>query len=203
MRESSKAMLRRFSDPKEADFWKTVFSGKGIDIGCGDDIIQVDGVRGFDKSHGDANVLDHYFGYDHYDYIHASQCLEHMHDPKEALQRWMQVLKGGGYCVVTVPSWELYEGMIWPSRFNPDHKSTFSMWQNGSPAKHHVKVPEWLEENFPNDTICICRLVDTNYDYKVGTRVDQTYNPENRVEAFIEFVIQKAGGSILSRIFKN
>jgi hypothetical protein len=39
-------------------------------------------------------------------------------------------------------------------------------------------------------------LVDTNYDYKVGTRVDQTYRFEDRVEAFIEFVIQKKGGGI-------
>ena len=61
MRESSKAMLRRFSDKKESEFWKTVFSGKGIDVGSGDDLIAVDGVRGFDMGDGDANNLHQYF----------------------------------------------------------------------------------------------------------------------------------------------
>jgi hypothetical protein len=65
------------------------------------------------------------------------------------------------------------------------------MWQKNTPAPHHVKCPEWLTENFPQHTVVMCRLVDTNYDYKIGTRVDQTYKFEDRVEAFIEFVIQK------------
>jgi hypothetical protein len=76
------------------------------------------------------------------------------------------------------------------------------MWQKGSPAPHHVKLPEWLEENFPEHTVCICRLVDKNYDYKIGTTQDQTYNFANRVEAFIEFVIQKEGGGKLRNLLK-
>ena len=198
MRESSKAMLRRFFHPKESEFWRKVFSGSGIDVGSGDDIISVEGVRGFDLGDGDANSLHLYFESNSFDYVHASQCLEHMHNPKVALENWLQVLKPGGYLVVTVPSWELYEGMVWPSRYNPDHKTTFSMWQKGSPAPNHVKCPEWLADNFPEHTICLCRLVDTNYDYKVGTRVDQTYKHEDAVEAFIEFVIQKKSGGISS-----
>jgi SAM-dependent methyltransferase len=199
MRESSKAMLRRFEDPKESEFWKTVFSGSGIDVGAGDDLIAVEGARGFDVQDGDANRLADYFE-ETFDYVHASQCLEHMHDPKAAMEQWLKVLKPNGYLVVTVPSWELYEGMIWPSRYNPDHKITFSMWQKDSPAPHHVKVPEWLEQNFPQHTVCLCRLVDTNYNYKIGTKMDQTYRFEDRVEAFIEFVIQKQkrGGIVSS-----
>lgn len=202
MRESSKAMLRRFTDPKESEFWKTVFSGNGIDVGSGDDLIQVEGVRGFDMGDGDANSLHIYFESNWFDYVHASQCLEHMHNPKVALENWLQVLKPSGYLVVTVPSWELYEGMTWPSRYNPDHKTTFSMWQKGSPAQNHVKCPDWLIDNFSEHTVCLCRLVDTNYNYKVGTRVDQTYKFEDRVEAFIEFVIQKKGTGI-SGFFKQ
>ena len=188
MKESSKAMERRFNSEKRELFSK-IFKGEGIDIGAGDDLINVTDVRGFDMEDGDANHLDQYFPEESFDFIHASQCLEHMRDPKAALESWLKVLKKGGYAVISIPSWELYEGMIWPSRFNPDHKSTWSMWQKGSPALNHVKLPEWLA-NF-NCEIVYCELIDTNYNYKIGTRVDQTYPYENRVEAFIEFVLQK------------
>jgi SAM-dependent methyltransferase len=188
--ESSKAMARRMSG-SEKPFWNSVFQGRGIDIGAGDDLIQVDGVIGFDVQDGDANKLHEYFPAGSFDYIHASQCLEHMHDPVAALKSWMDVLKVGGFAVITIPSWELYEGMVWPSRYNPDHKSTFSMWQKGSPAPNHVKFPEWLDKNFGEHKVEICRLVDTNYNYRMGTSVDQTFVKENAVEAFIEFVIKK------------
>jgi hypothetical protein len=81
--------------------------------------------------------------------------------------------------------------MVWPSRYNPDHKSTFSMWQKGSPAPNHVLFPDWLKDNFSEHKVEICRLVDTNYNYKLGTSVDQTFNRENAVEAFIEFILKK------------
>jgi SAM-dependent methyltransferase len=188
MKESSKAMERRFNSEKSVLFSK-IFQGSGIDIGAGDDLIKVDGVVGFDMEDGDANHLDKYFPKESFDYIHASQCLEHMHDPKAALKSWLNVLKKDGYAVISIPSWELYEGMIWPSRFNPDHKSTWSLWQSGSPAPTHVCLPEWLAKF--NCHLVYCDLIDTNYNYKIGTRVDQTYPYENRVEAFIEFVLQK------------
>jgi SAM-dependent methyltransferase len=188
--ESSKAMTRRLSG-KEKPFWEEVFTGKGIDIGAGDDLIDIDGVVGFDVQDGDANRLHDYFPASSFDYIHASQCLEHMHDPVAALESWMKVLRVGGFAVITIPSWELYEGMVWPSRYNPDHKSTFSMWQKGSPAPNHVLLPDWLYNNFSQHKIEICRLVDTNYNYSIGTQMDQTYDRANAVEAFIEFVIKK------------
>ena len=189
--ESSKAMSRRLTSTAESSIWSKIFQGKGIDIGAGDDLIQVEGVVGFDVQDGDANRIHEYFPENTFDFVHASQCLEHMHDPVEALKSWMKILKPGGYVVVTIPSWELYEGMIWPSRYNPDHKSTFSMWQKGSPAPNHVLLPDWLLNNFDEHHIEICRLVDTNYDYTIGTRVDQTFDREKGVEAFIEFVLKK------------
>ena len=188
MKESSKAMERRFSSEKRHLFFN-IFQGEGIDIGSGDDLINVPDVIGFDIEDGDANHLDCYFCKNTFDYIHASQCLEHMHDPKTALESWLKVLKPKGFAIISVPSWELYEGMVWPSRFNPDHKSTWSLWQDGSPALHHIKLPEWLA-NFDCEIIH-CDLIDTNYNYKIGTSVDQTFPYENRVEAFIEFVLQK------------
>jgi predicted SAM-dependent methyltransferase len=183
-------MTRRLSG-EEKPFWDKVFTGKGIDIGAGDDLIAIEGAVGFDVEDGDANRIHEYFSPNSFDYVHASQCLEHMHDPVQALKSWMKILKQGGYAVVTIPSWELYEGMVWPSRYNPDHKSTFSMWQKGSPAPNHVLFPDWLKDNFGEHKVEMCRLVDTNYNYKVGTSVDQTFNRENAVEAFIEFILKK------------
>jgi SAM-dependent methyltransferase len=191
MKESSKAMERRLSSEKRILF-SEIFKGEGIDIGAGNDLINVPDVRGFDMEDGDANHLNQYFPEESFDFIHASQCLEHMRDPRSALESWLKVLRKDGYAVISVPSWELYEGMIWPSRFNPDHKSTWSLWQKGSPAPTHVWLPEFLEYFTMFDyKLIYCELIDTNYNYKIGTSVDQTYPYENRVEAFIEFVLQK------------
>ena len=84
MKESSKAMERRINSEKSPLFSK-IFKGEGIDIGAGDDLINVPDVRGFDMEDGDANHLDQYFEAESFDFIHASQCLEHMIDPKASL----------------------------------------------------------------------------------------------------------------------
>jgi hypothetical protein len=83
MKESSKAMERRLSSEKRLLF-SEIFKGEGIDIGAGNDLIKAPDVRGFDMEDGDANHLDKYFPEESFDYIHASQCLEHMRDPKAA-----------------------------------------------------------------------------------------------------------------------
>lgn len=190
MNETSKAMRRRWQEDAAGKFpWKSIFTGKGIDIGCGPDIVKVPDVVGFDIEDGDANHLSTYFPEETFDFVHSSQSLEHMHDPRATLHDWLKVVKTGGCIVCTIPSWELYEGMVWPSRYNGDHKATFSMSLRGSPAPLHFLVPEFLKE-FPVEVL-LCRLVDTNYDYKVGTSRDQTYVESDNVEAFIEFVICK------------
>lgn len=187
MKETSKAMRRRWEE--ETFPWKQIFTGNGIDVGVGDDPILGLYCTPFDKRDGDANRLSSYFPANHFDWLHSSQSLEHMLNPHLSIRDWIKVVKPGGHLICTVPSWELYEGMVWPSRWNSDHKSTFSLWQKGSPAKIHVYVPEFLEEL--GLKVNLCRLVDTNYDYSVGTRIDQTFKFGNGVEAFIEFVIQK------------
>jgi SAM-dependent methyltransferase len=191
-RESTKAMKRRFLEDQSGTLpfrWCDVFMGDGIDIGCGDDKLPFPSCKGFDTKDGDANKLSDYFPSESQDFVAGSQALEHMHNPAAALHEWLRCVKRGGYIVQTIPSWELYEGMVWPSRTNGDHKSTWSMWQKGSPAPHHCKMPEWLEQF--GCEVLICRLVDNGYDYKIGTSKDQTWIPEHGVEAFIEFVLRK------------
>lgn len=188
--ETRKAMARRTMESEYP--WDQWFSGEGIDVGCGLDDLLVNGwfYQGFDHKDGDANKLSTYFFPNRFDVIHASQVVEHMHDPAAAIRDWLKVLKSGGRLICTVPTWELYESMIWPSRYNPDHKSTWSLWQKGSPAPHHCKLPEWLNQF--GCEILLCRLVDANFDYSVGMlKKDQTWNPDDNVECWLEFVLRK------------
>lgn len=187
MKETSKAMNRRVREEKLTGFpWKRIFSGKGLDIGSGDDLLP--GAQPFDKEHGDAEHILDFFKPETFDFVHASHVLEHMHNPTMALSDWFQILKPNGYLIGEVPSWELYEGKRDRSVFNPDHKSTFSMWRKkGGAALPHYHAPTFFTDFNPTSV----RLIDTNYDYLKGASVDQTFRYEDGVECFIEFVLQK------------
>lgn len=193
MNETAKAMRRRWCEDARGEFpWRAAFSGKGIDIGCGPDKVPFDTCIGFDQEDGDANKLSTYFPAEAFDYIHSSQSLEHMHDPNVLWNDWLKLLRRGGYAIVTVPSWELYEGMRWPSVYNPDHKSTWSMGLKGSPAgRNHIHVPSWLTAHENLGQTLIARQLDANYDYRIGTSRDQTYIEADGVEPWIEFVLKK------------
>lgn len=191
--ETRKAMKRRWREDDSGVLpWRLWFKGtRCLDVGCGPDKVPLDSFQGFDMKDGDANHLSKYFPENHFDVIHSSQSLEHMRYPIAAVMDWLTVIKTGGYLIVTIPLWELYEYMRWPSVTNPDHKSTWSFWQKGSPAPHHCKLPEWLDQF--GCKVLLCRIVDDNYDYHLGMlKVDQTWIAENGVECFGEFVLQKS-----------
>ena len=104
--------------------------GNGIDIGAGADPLVVDRgrVRAWDMADGDAQLMagvtDRSF-----DFVYSSHCLEHMRDVPESIRNWRRILKPGGWLYIVVPDYQFYEKLTWPSRYNPDHKQTFSyMW---------------------------------------------------------------------------
>lgn len=178
--------------------WDDIFKGKGVDIGSGDDPLQIPDCVHFDQEDGDANHILDYLEEGSFDFVHASHVLEHLHDPTQALKDWSKLLKPGGYIVGEVPSWELYEGKRERSVFNPDHKSTFSLWskKGGTELQHFYAL-----EFFPKvaalsgmDLVSL-RLIDTNYNYCVGASIDQTFPFENAVECYIEFFLQKHAAS--------
>src|ERR1700745_3871055 len=123
-RETSKCYLARY---ERGDF-KRYLVGKGIDIGCGGDPLTVEKgiVRGYDKCDGDALYMAGEADAS-YDFVYSSHCLEHMPDVKLALTNWLRILKPEGILYLVVPDYELYEKGRWPSRFNPDHKASFSL----------------------------------------------------------------------------
>src|ERR1700682_1052705 len=122
--ESSKT--RRLWGPLEA----SVLRGDGIDIGCGTDPVFPD-VTPFDVAQGDANHVSRYVDRQ-FDFVYASHCLEHMVDPRLALVAWWGLVKPGGALFFIVPDEDLYEQGFWPSRFNADHKWTFTISKHSS-----------------------------------------------------------------------
>jgi SAM-dependent methyltransferase len=121
------------------DWEKSLLTGSGIDIGCGPDPITPD-VRPFDVDDGDANCITQYVD-EQFDYVFSSHCLEHMHDPYAALKEWWQLVKPGGHLIFLVPDEDLYEQGVFPSRFNADHKATFtiSKVESWSPVSVNVR----------------------------------------------------------------
>ena len=123
MRETSKCYSLRKA---RGDFDKFL-KGDGIDIGCGDDCLHLEQgtVRPWDLADGDAQLLPGVPDTS-LDFVYSSYCLEHMRSVEVSLVNWLRVLKPGGHLYVVVPDYILYEKMCWPSRFNGDHKQSFS-----------------------------------------------------------------------------
>jgi len=150
---------------KTRRFWgeleHSVLKGDGIDIGCGPDPV-MPGVVPFDTAQGDANHITRYFDRQ-FDYVYASHCLEHMVDPRAAILEWWALVKPGGVLFVIVPDEDLYEQGVWPSRFNPDHKWTFTIAKHASWSPVSVNLLD-LAKELPDGEVLDIRLQDDGYD---------------------------------------
>lgn len=141
--------------------------GDGIDIGCGNDPV-FSHVQPFDMEHGDANHISKYIS-KKLDFVFSSHCLEHMHDPVHALNEWYSILKKEGYLFVVVPDEDLYEQGHFPSRYNTDHKWTFTLSKQKSWSKKSINVIDLansLVEKHGGEVISV-KLQDHNYDYAI------------------------------------
>ena len=148
---TSLSMQRRAHDSR---FATRYFVGHGIDVGGGHDSLAlfvelfplIRNVVIYDAPQGDAqklvNVDDESFNF-----LFSSHCLEHVRDPVEALANWIRVIRPGGYLVISVPDEDLYEQGTWPSTFNSDHKTTFTIARSrlGRPCRSVCSV---LSRNF-------------------------------------------------------
>jgi SAM-dependent methyltransferase len=192
--EQSKAAKRRYND---GDFHSRYFVGHGVDIGGKPDPLGqyreifplMQTVRTWDLEDGDAQYLrgvsDNTF-----DFVHSSHCLEHMHDVIEALRNWVRVLKPGGYLIVTVPEEDMYEQGQWPSRYNSDHKWTFTAAKESSWSPRSINVID-LVKHFAGQ-LALERLVCHRDFYRESLRqrgIDQTTTPV--AECAIEIVWRK------------
>lgn len=145
---------------------KSVIKGSGIDIGCGGDPV-TPSCRRFDLEHGDANRVSE-FVKDEFDFVFASHCLEHMHDPSVTLLDWWKLVKVGGHVFFLVPDEDLYEQGVFPSRFNSDHKATFTISKTKSWSPRSLNVLD-LANSLPGGKIVSIALQDHGYDRKLMT----------------------------------
>lgn len=144
-------------------FIDTYFQGDVIDIDGGGDPVTV-AAKVFDLADGDAQYITQYEKIQSYDCVNSSHCLEHMVDVPKALSEWWELVKKGGYMVITVPHEDLYEQKIWPSIFNKDHKATFRLKQKNSWSSVSYDLYE-ICHTLPDVFIIDAQIQDTNYDY--------------------------------------
>ena len=181
---------RKMNQIRKDKGYDQYFSGKGIDIGCGRDILDdgiftnITSISPYDMPHGDANycanVADCTF-----DFVYSSHCLEHMVDPEAAMKNWLRICKSGGYVVVAVPHEIYYEKLIWPSHYNPDHKCSFRLEKSTNMPKS-IYLQEFLAK-IPDVELISCELYLVNFDFTKFWE-DQTLG--NAI-CQIEFVLQK------------
>ncbi len=195
MFEQSKAAKRRYRD---GDFLARYFAGNGIDVGAGPDSLAryagmfplMRSVRGWDLPDGDAQLLASVPDAS-YDFLHASHCLEHMREPASALANWIRVVRPGGHLVITVPDEDLYERGVFPSRFNSDHKWTFTLHKppgmSWSPCSVNVlDLLAAVSISAEVERVCLLREF---FDPASPNQQDQTQLPN--AECAIEFVLRK------------
>lgn len=188
MQEQSKALARRKLDPRFANRW---FVGRGIDIGCGPDPMSHSAwpkcteVVGYDRElgHRDAQFLPEIEDAS-FDFVQSSHCLEHMVNLRSTLTNWLRVIKPGGFIICTIPEEFYYESGRWPSRYNPDHKHSFSM-REIPVINSSVNIVAALWKS-PVDIEHITLLSECWAVEKLGE--DQTLG---EAECAIEFVVRK------------
>lgn len=178
---------------RHARYAERYFVGRGLDIGPGTDGVKhhrdkfpkMGEVDEFDRPQGNAQLLEG-LAPNTYDFIHSSHCLEHLDSPAEALARWIEVAKPGGYLVITVPDEDLYEQGMWPSTYS-DHQWSFTIYKPKSWSPKSVNIID-LVRHFGDRVRCISMgLHDQGHVYG-GERFDQT---GEGCEVDLEFLLQK------------
>jgi len=198
MYETSKSIFHKLNDSRYATRY---LAGDGIDIGAGDDALKqyfelfplMRSCRSWDVPDGDAEEMAGVAD-DQFDFVHSSHCLEHMRDPRRALDNWLRILKPGGHLVCVVPDEDLYEQGIFPSTWNVEHRHTFTIFKPQSWSPASINVTELLAGTRYRHSILKVELLDATYRYRIREyarrdRVDQTKTPIG--ESSIEFVLRK------------
>lgn len=191
---TSISVLRRVHD---ARFATRYFVGAGLDVGGGRDSLAplreffplIGSLFVYDACHGDAQELVN-LPDESFDFLYSSHCLEHLRDPRIALRNWLRVVKPGGYLVIQVPDEDLYEQGQWPSRFNSDHKLTFTMGKASSWSPVSFNVLDLVREMLAEVKPISVSLIDHGYRYGLQDQhFDQTRTP--MAEGGIEMILAK------------
>ncbi|MCF6807308.1 class I SAM-dependent methyltransferase [Thiotrichales bacterium 19S9-12] len=192
--EQSKSIKRRYNI---GAFHQRYFVGDGIDIGGKPDPTSqyigifplMRSVKIWDLEDGDAQYMK---GVEDntYDFLVSSHCLEHLHSPKEGLSNWIRIVKPGGHLIVTIPDEDLYELGNWPSKFNSDHKVSFTIHKKSSWSPVSINILDLLSEFTDQVEIEKIELIrDFFRDDLKKKQFDQTRTIVT--ECCIEFILRK------------
>jgi hypothetical protein len=185
---------RRVHDSR---FATRYFRGDGIDVGGGPDSLSqlreffplVRHLFAYDKNHGDGQTLDNVAD-ESFDFLYSSYCLQRLVDPAAALSNWLRVVRPGGHLVIEMPDEDLYEQGQWPSRFNSEHRTTFTIGKHASWSPVSVNVLDLVRMFCDQAALISINLLDQGYRYGLaGKGFDQTKTP--LAEAGIEVVLRK------------
>lgn len=174
MNETTKCYALRH---ERGDFRKYL-NGEGIDVGAGNDPLRIERgqVTIWDKQHGDAQYLNSIED-ESFDFLYSSHCLEHLISVNTAMANWSRVVRLGGFLYIVVPDYLLYEKLQWPSRYNPDHRQSFSchITRDLVNRPNHWHMAQDLTPVFDRLHLRLERLTteDDGFDYNRGP-VDQT-----------------------------
>jgi ubiquinone/menaquinone biosynthesis C-methylase UbiE len=187
MKETSKARAWR----EELGYFKKYIKGKGIDIGCGSDIIthpSIKSVIPYDLRQGNGELLKD-IKKNNFDFVHSSHCLEHLENWENGIKNWIRVCRVGGYVVIAIPDQYLYEHNIFPSIYNKKHNWTFTIDPKAEDLGKTIYIKEYLKKNYKKLGVKIelIKLNDQNYNYNDKTS-DQTLG---NASAQIEIVLKK------------
>jgi hypothetical protein len=89
---------------------------------------------------------------------------------------------------MTVPEEEMYEKYNWPSKFNEDHKWSFTLKNESTMPKsvHVLDVARYCNDRATVEKI---ELINQFYYYNIDPNLDQTQLPN--VECCIEIILRK------------
>jgi len=180
------------------NFHSRYFVGRGLDVGGGIDPLSncahafrlITGVDVWDVQQGDAQYLakipDNVYGF-----LHSSHTLEHLVDARIGLMNWVRVVKPGGHLIITVPDEDLYEKGFWPSRYNPDHKASFTICKNQSWNQgRSVNVLDLCKHCADVAEVEKIELIRDFFNEQWPREVDQT-SQTLTAECAIEFILRK------------
>ena len=136
-----------------------------------------EGAIGVDKDYPGYDGIHLPFEDSSQDTVYASHCLEHITDYKAALKEWFRVLKVGGFLVVVVPHYQLYEKRFTlPSIYNFDHKRMYHAGVLTQEIHDSLPFGEWRLRH------CIDNDANFTYDYPCNKHSDGCYEVEAVVE---------------------